>query len=44
MAGKLLAQLPFNVYEASIVLDMFGYDLEILSVILVIVSFLTFLV
>jgi hypothetical protein len=43
MAGKLLAQLPFNVYEASIVLDMFGYDLEILSVILVIVSNVSYL-
>ena len=38
--GEHLAQLPFNLYEASILLDMFGYDLEILSVILVIVSFL----
>ena len=43
MVGELLAQLPFNVYEASTVLDMFGYDLEILSGILVIVSNVSYL-
>ena len=43
MVGELLAQLPFNVYEASTVLDMFGYDLETLSGILVIVSNVSYL-
>ena len=43
MAAELLAQLPFNVYEASTVLDMFGFDLEILSGILVIISNVSYL-
>ena len=43
MVGELLAQLPFNVYEASTVLDMFGFDLEILSGILVIISNVSYL-